>query len=256
MNENTLFLETDRGYSIATRSEVGDPPWIIFLGGFRSDMEGTKAQYLSNWCKKNERAFLRFDYSGHGSSGGLFEEGTISRWTEDTLEVIQAFTEGSCILVGSSMGGWIMLRVALELGDRVSGLLGIAAAPDFTRDLITRDLTLSQRQYLEEHGQITLTSEYDPEGFILKKAFIVNGEECCLLDQPLDIQVPVRLLQGCQDNEVPWRTALQLSKSLEATDVRIQLLKDGDHRLSSPTQLALIGSTLEELLHTAESNSR
>ena len=158
MNENTLSLETDKGYSIVARPQIGEPPWIIFLGGFRSDMEGTKAQYLSNWCKKNERAFLRFDYSGHGLSGGLFEEGTISRWTEDALEVIQAFTEGSCILIGSSMGGWIMLRVALALGDRVSGLLGIAAAPDFTRDLIAKELTLDQRRSLQEHSQIALTS--------------------------------------------------------------------------------------------------
>ena len=255
MNENTLSLETDKGYSIVARPQIVEPPWIIFLGGFRSDMEGTKAQYLSNWCKKNERAFLRFDYSGHGLSGGLFEEGTISRWTEDALEVIQAFTEGSCILIGSSMGGWIMLRVALALGDRVSGLLGIAAAPDFTRDLIAKELTLEQRRSLKEHSQIALTSEYDPEGYILTQAFIDDGEACCMLDKPLDIRAPVRLLQGCKDNEVPWSTALQLSKSLKTTDVRIQLLKDGDHRLSSSTQLALIGDTLEELLYTAESSS-
>lgn len=255
MSEDFISLMTDRGYSINTRSLVGDLPWIIFLGGFRSDMEGTKAQYLLNWCKKNERAFLRFDYSGHGLSGGLFEEGTISRWTDDALDVIQAFTEGSCILVGSSMGGWIMLRAALALGDRVSGLLGIAAAPDFTRDLIAKELTLSQRRCLEEHGQITLTSEHDPEGYILTQAFIDDGETCCLLDKPLDIRVPVRLLQGRQDNEVPWQTALQLSESLKTADVRVQLLKDGDHRLSNLTQLALIGVTLEELLNTVDTNS-
>ncbi|MDP6397643.1 MAG: alpha/beta hydrolase [Arenicellales bacterium] len=248
MNDDGLFLETDRGYSLVARPQAGEPPWIIFLGGFRSDMEGTKAQYLSDWCAQRGRAFLRFDYSGHGQSGGRFENGTIGQWTEDALEVIQAFTEGPCILVGSSMGGWIMLRAALALGRRVRGLLGIAAAPDFTRDLISKELTPDQRRSLDQNGQVTVTSEYDPDGYILTQSFIDDGEQCCLLDEPLDIRVPVRLLQGCEDNEVPWRTALHLSEKLETTDVRVQLLKDGDHRLSSPDQLALIGDTLAELL--------
>ena len=248
MHDDCLYLETGRGYSLVARPQAGESPWIIFLGGFRSDMEGTKAQFLSDWCAQRGQSFLRFDYSGHGQSGGPFEEGTIGQWTKDALDVIQAFTKGPCILVGSSMGGWIMLRVALALGQRVKGLIGIAAAPDFTRDLIAKELTPRQRRSLDQDGQITVTSKYDPDGYILTQSFIDDGERCCLLDQPLDIRVPVRLLQGCEDNEVPWRTALHLSERLETTDVRIQLLKDGDHRLSSPDQLAMIGDSLAELL--------
>ena len=143
-----------------------------------------------------------------------------------------------------------MLRTALALGDRVKGLIGIAAAPDFTRDLIAMELTSEQRELLDHNGQITVSSEYDPDGYILTQSFIEDGEQCCLLDAPLPIHAPVRLLQGYEDHEVPWQTALRLSDCLEATDVRVQLLKDGDHRLSSPEHLTLIGDTLAELIKT------
>ena len=251
MSDEDLVLQSPSGYSLAAKRQDGKAPRVIFLGGFRSDMEGTKAQYLSNWCAQRGQSFLRFDYSGHGQSGGIFEQGSIGQWTQDALEVIDAFAPGSCILVGSSMGGWIMLRAALAMGHRVKGLLGIAAAPDFTRDLIAMELTSEQRKLLNQDGRITVSSEYDPDGYILTQSFIDNGEACCLLDAPLAIHAPVRLLQGCEDNEVPWRTALRLSDCLEATDVRVQLLKDGDHRLSSPEQLALMGNTLAELIETA-----
>ena len=251
MSNDDLVLQSPAGYSLAAKRQQGKPPWIIFLGGFRSDMEGVKAQYLSNWCAQREQSFLRFDYSGHGQSGGSFEQGSISQWTQDALEVIEAFSPGPCILVGSSMGGWIMLRTALALGDRVKGLIGIAAAPDFTRDLIAMELTTEQRELLDHNGQITVSSEYDPDGYILTQSFIEDGEECCLLDAPLPIHAPVRLLQGYEDHEVPWQTALRLSDCLEAPDIRVQLLKDGDHRLPSPEHLALIGDTLAELIKTA-----
>ena len=255
MNCNDLILNTRRGYSLVARKIEGKDPCVIFLGGFRSDMEGTKAQYLSDWCEKSGRSFLRFDYSGHGVSGGRFEEGTIGQWTQDALDVIDAFSQGPCVLVGSSMGGWIMLRVALAIGTRVHGLLGIAAAPDFTRDLISRDLSADQRARLAHEGQIRLTSEYDPDGYVLTQGFMADGEACCLLDAPLALTVPVRLLQGCDDSEVPWQTALRLSERLQATDVRVHLLKDGDHRLSRPEQLALMSDTLAELIQTVESAS-
>ena len=248
MYDDYLSLTTDRCYSLVARRQAGDTPWIIFLGGVRADMEGSKAQYLSNWCADKGQAFLRVDYSGHGLSGGRFEEGTISQWTEDALEVIQAFTNGPCILVGSSMGGWIMLRAALVMGRRVRGLIGIAAAPDFTRDLVAKELTPDERRLLKRDGQITVTSEHDAEGYILTQSFIDDGEKCCLLDKPLDIRVPVRLLQGCEDNEVPWRTALHVSDRVETTDVQVQFVKDGDHRLSSGCHLALIGDMLAELV--------
>ena len=148
-----------------------------------------------------------------------------------------------------------MLRVALAIGTRVHGLLGIAAAPDFTRDLISRDLSADQRARLAHEGQIRLTSEYDPDGYVLTQGFMMDGEACCLLDAPLELTVPVRLLQGCDDSEVPWQTALRLSERLQATDVRVHLLKDGDHRLSRPEQLALMSDTLAELIQTVESAS-
>ena len=255
MNCHDLILNTHRGYSLVARKIEGKDPCVIFLGGFRSDMEGTKAQYLSDWCEKNGRSCLRFDYSGHGVSGGRFEEGTIGQWTQDALDVIDAFSQGPCVLVGSSMGGWIMLRVALAIGTRVHGLLGIAAAPDFTRDLISRDLSADQRARLAHEGQIRLTSEYDPDGYVLTQEFMADGEACCLLDAPLELTVPVRLLQGCDDSEVPWKTALRLSERLQTTDVRVHLLKDGDHRLSRPEQLALMSDTLAELIQTVESAS-
>ena len=251
ISNDDLVLQSTTGYSLAVKRQQGKSPWIIFFGGFRSDMEGAKAQYLSNWCAQTGQSFLRFDYSGHGQSGGSFEQGSISQWTQDALEVIEAFSPGPYILVGSSMGDWIMLRTALALGHRVKGLIGIAAAPDFTRDLIAMELTSEQRELLDHNGQITVSSEYDPDGYILTQSFMDDGEQCCLLDAPLPIHAPVRLLQGHEDHEVPWQTALRLSDCLEATDVRVQLLKDGDHRLSSPEHLALIGDTLAELIKTA-----
>ena len=148
-----------------------------------------------------------------------------------------------------------MLRVALAIGTRVQGLLGIAAAPDFTRDLISRDLSADQQAQLTHEGEISLTSEYDPDGYILTQRFVEDGEACCLLDEPLELTIPVRLLQGCDDSEVPWQTALRLSERLKATDVRVQLLKDGDHRLSRPEQLALMSDTLTELIQAVESVS-
>ena len=148
-----------------------------------------------------------------------------------------------------------MLRVALAIGTRIQGLLGIAAAPDFTRDLISRDLSADQQAQLTHEGEISLTSEYDPDGYILTQRFVEDGEACCLLDAPLELTVPVRLLQGCDDSEVPWQTALRLSERLKATDVRVQLIKDGDHRLSRPEQLALMSDTLTELIQAVESAS-
>jgi len=241
-------LPTKRGYALAFQAQPGRLPWVVFLGGFRSDMEGTKAQYLASWCKTRDQAFLRFDYSGHGQSEGRFEAGSISLWTQDALDVLGVLSGEQCVLVGSSMGGWIMLRVALTLLDQVTGLVGIAAAPDFTRDLLLRDLSEAQREELRQAGSVHLSSAYDPEGFTLTTEFLEDGEKCCLLDQSISIECPVRLLQGVKDEEVPWETALKLSATLTGQDVSVQLLKDGDHRLSQPRQLALIGQTLEAML--------
>lgn len=243
---------TRRGYVLAYRRQQGRTPWVVFLGGFRSDMEGTKAQYLAEWCEARGHAYLRFDYSGHGRSEGVFEEGTISQWTQDTLDLLSVIQGAPCVLVGSSMGGWIMLRVAEALQRQVVGLVGVAAAPDFTRDLMQRDLSDTQRYELKQSGRIRMVSEYDPEGFILTESFIKDGNSCCLLDRPIAIEAPVRLLQGCEDVEVPWDTALRLSTALTTQNVQVHLLKDGDHRLSKPEQLAILGQTLADLLASSE----
>jgi len=243
---------TRRGYGLAYRRQQGRTPWVVFLGGFRSDMEGTKAQYLAEWCEARGQAYLRFDYSGHGRSDGVFEEGTISQWTQDTLDLLSVIQGAPCVLVGSSMGGWIMLRVAEALQRQVVGLVGVAAAPDFTRDLMQRDLSDTQRYELKQSGRIRMVSEYDPKGFILTESFMKDGNSCCLLDRPIAIEAPVRLLQGCEDVEVPWDTALRLSTALATQNVQVHLLKDGDHRLSKPEQLAILGQTLADLLAFSE----
>lgn len=247
--DNSLeWVQSEDDCLLAYKKQPGLKPWVIFLGGFRSDMEGLKAQYLAKWCESKGRAFLRLDYSAHGKSEGVFDQGSISRWTTDTLTVVREIGTDPCVLVGSSMGGWIMLRVALAISQQVKGLIGIAAAPDFTQRLISRELTSTQKASLRETGKIRLSSEYDPEGFDLTQAFIDDGDSCCVLDKPLPINLPVNLIQGCKDTEVPWETALHLANALESQDVNVQLIKDGDHRLSSPSALKLVEIALEHLL--------
>tara|TARA_B100001123_G_C15251999_1_gene1003134 strand:+ start:394 stop:1176 length:783 start_codon:yes stop_codon:yes gene_type:complete len=244
----TEFILNSAAQKLAYVFEPGQGPCVVFLSGYRSDMSGIKAQYLADFCRAQGQAMLRFDYSGHGASGGQFENGSISTWTQDALTVIKATFDGPLILVGSSMGGWIMLHVALELRSQVSGMIGVAAAPDFTRDLMWRDLTAEQRDTLNRDGVIFLDSEYDPRGYPVTKAFIEDGEKNLLLKNSIDVYCPVRLIQGMLDTEVPWDTAVQLSQALTTTDVQVCLVKNGDHRLSDNIQLQLLGSTLEEVL--------
>ena len=246
----TEFILNAAAQKLAYVFEPGRAPCVVFLSGYRSDMSGTKAQYLADLCRAQGHAMLRFDYSGHGASGGQFENGSISAWTQDALTVIKAAVDGPLILIGSSMGGWIMLHVALALGPQVSGMIGIAAAPDFTRDLMWRDLTAEQRQTLNRDGIILLDSEYDSDGYPVTKTFIEDGEKNLLMGNPIDIHCPVRLIQGMLDTEVPWETAVQLSQALITSDVRVCLVKNGDHRLSENVQLQLLGSTLEEVLES------
>ena len=238
----TEFILNAAAEKLAYVFEPGRAPCVVFLSGYRSDMSGTKAQYLADLCRAQGYAMLRFDYSGHGLSSGQFENGSISVWTQDTLTVIKAAVDGPLILIGSSMGGWIMLHVALALGPQVSGMIGIAAAPDFTRDLMWRDFTLNR------DGVVLLDSEYDPDGYPVTKAFIEDGERNLVLENSIDINCPVRLIQGMLDTEVPWETAIRLSQALITSNVRVCLVKNGDHRLSDDVQLQLLGSTLEDVL--------
>lgn len=234
--------------TIAYRQLDGDGPGVVFLGGFMSDMEGAKALALEAHCRNAGRAFLRFDYGGHGQSSGAFEDGTISSWTDDAAFAVEQLTEGPQVLVGSSMGGWIMLLLGISLNTRVAGLLGIAAAPDFTEDLIARDLTDGQRATLERDGSVSVACDYDDEPYVITQALIEDGRRRLLLGAPITIDVPVRLIQGMKDEDVPWRTALKVQEMLASRDVEVTLVKDGDHRMSEAGDLERLTRTLDALL--------
>lgn len=234
--------------AIAWLRRRGTAPWLVFLGGYASDMTGTKASFLDAWCAARGRAFLRFDYTGHGASEGRFEDGTIGAWAADALAVIDRLTEGAVVLVGSSMGGWIMLEVALARPDRVAALVGIAAAPDFTEDLLWARWDEGTRGRLLAEGRVVEPSEYDPAGYVYTRVLIEDGRQRLRLRGGIAFTGPVRLLHGQNDAAVPWRTSLRLAECLASADVQVTLIKDGDHRLSRPTDLALLARTLAPLL--------
>jgi pimeloyl-ACP methyl ester carboxylesterase len=236
------------GPAIAYRRLTGNAPGIVFLGGFRSDMTGTKALFLAEYCRRRGQAYVRFDYSGHGESGGDFAEGTIGRWRDDAIAVIDSLTEGPQILVGSSMGGWIMLLAGLARPERIKALVGVAPAPDFTEELLPKRLTPEQRRELDENGAVTLPSEYDPAGYLYTRAMIDDGRRHLLLGGPIPINVPVRLLHGLTDVSVPWQLSLRIAERLTSRDITVTLVKGGDHRLSSEADLARLARTVDALL--------
>ncbi|MFO1058339.1 MAG: alpha/beta fold hydrolase [Dongiaceae bacterium] len=221
-------------------------PGVVFLGGFASDMGGTKATALAAHCRARGLALLRFDYRGHGASSGRFEEGTIGGWRNDALAALDRLTEGPQILVGSSMGGWIMLLLAAARPQRVAGLVGIAAAPDFTERLIRPALSPAQRAALAEAGRIELPSDYGPP-LAVTAGLMSEARRHLLLDRPLAFAGPVRLLHGMADKDVPWTLSRLVAERLAAADVVLTLVKDGDHRLSRPQDLARILAAVDEL---------
>lgn len=233
---------------IAYAASAGRGPTAVFLGGLRSDMTGTKATFLDGWCRARGRAFLRFDYTGHGASAGRFEDGTIGTWTADALAVLDRLTEGKVVLVGSSMGGWVMLNAALARPDRVAALVGIAAAPDFTEDLLWDRWDEEARATLLIHGVVIEPNPYDAAGYPYTRALIEDGRRHLRLRGPIPLACPVRLLHGQRDDAVPWQTSLRLADCLAAEDVQVTLVKDGDHRLSREADLLLLGRTLAALL--------
>jgi pimeloyl-ACP methyl ester carboxylesterase len=240
-------LDRGDGVELAWARQDGKSPTVVFLTGFHSDMTGEKATALAAFCAECGQAMLRFDYSGHGTSGGRFEDGTISRWTDDALAMIDRQTDGPLILVGSSMGGWIALLAALVRPGRVAALVGIAAAPDFTEALMWPAMTLEQRDTLERDGVVHRPSQYgDPTP--ITRALIEDGRARLVLTGRIQLDCPVRLLHGQNDPDVPWRMALRIAERVSSNDVQVILVKDGDHRLSRPQDLSLLCRTLAALL--------
>jgi pimeloyl-ACP methyl ester carboxylesterase len=213
-----------------------------------SDMTGGKALALEAFCRARGQAFVRFDYAGHGQSSGRFEDGTIGAWTEDALAVLDRVAQGPQVIVGSSMGGWIALNLALARPDRLKALVGIAAAPDFTEDLIWHDLPMEAQMALETDGVIYEPSEYSEKPYPITMNLIHEARDHLRLRGEIAVDVPVRLLHGMLDPDVPWKRSLMLARKLRTPDVRVVLVKDGDHRLSREQDLALLTRTVEELL--------
>ena len=234
-------------HHLAYDQTEGDGPGVVFLGGFMSNKEGVKARYLEEWAQRRGRAFLRFDYSGHGQSSGDFREGTISRWAEDAAAIIGSMTEGPQILVGSSMGGWIALLIAREMPDRVAGMVTIAAAPDFTEDSVWAGMGEDARAALMTDGEILVPSEYDPEPYIITRKLVEDGRRNLVLRSPLRLRCPLRILHGSSDVDVDPSVAQRLFECVDASDVRLTLVKGADHRFSDPDCLALIVHAIEDV---------
>ncbi len=232
-----ILTRQSDGAAIACLAVEGAAPTVVFLPGFRSDMAGTKALALDAGCRARGQAFLRFDYTGHGRSSGRLIDGTIGQWAADAIFAVEQATEGPLVLVGSSMGGWIMLLVALARPRRVAGLVGVAAAPDFTETLMWRNFKPEIRAALERDGVYHEPSDYGEEPYAITMDLIVEGRKHLLMDRSIPITCPVRLIHGTADPDVPWKLSLELMEQLESADVEVTLVKGGGHRLSEPEDL-------------------
>jgi pimeloyl-ACP methyl ester carboxylesterase len=243
----TDFLDTAQGRRLAFHKSEGAGPTVVFLGGLKSDMEGTKAVHLEAWAKARGQAFLRFDYSGHGESSGSFEEGCIGDWHEDTVAAIEALTEGPLVVVGSSMGGWQALLLAKAMPERIAGMVTIAAAPDFTEDGYWASFSDAQKAALETVGHVELPSDY-MEPYIITKRMIEDGRQRLVLRAALNLPFPVRFLQGTADTAVSTETAVRLLDHADGTDMRLLLVKDADHRFSDGPCLELIEQAVLDVM--------
>lgn len=237
------FLTRADGVGLAYRHQHGRGPTIVFLPGYMSDMQGGKAQAVAAWATAEGRAMLRLDYSGCGESGGVFEDGTLDVWRDDVLAIIRNIVVGPVILVGSSMGGWLMLLVADILGEQVTALVGIAAAPDFTE----WGFAEAEKAYLKANGKIGKPSDYGYEQVVTTRGFWESGQANLRLNADIPVSCAVRLLHGQKDQDVPWKTALRLAEMLRSSDVQTTLLKDGDHRLSRDEDIALLIDVIAKL---------
>jgi pimeloyl-ACP methyl ester carboxylesterase len=240
-------LRLPDGRRIAYHRSVGAGPGVVFLGGFRSDMTGTKATWLEDWARGRGRGLVRFDYTGHGASSGDFLETCVGDWAEDAAEVLGRLTEGPQVLVGSSMGGWIALLLARRMPERIRGLVGIAAAPDFTEDSMWAGFGEAERRTLAERGRIETPSDYSDEPYVITRKLIEDGRCNLVLREPLALPFPVRLLHGTEDADVPLAVPLRLLAHAEAADMRLTLVKGAEHRFSTPECLEMIGRAVEEV---------
>ncbi|MGB0681717.1 MAG: alpha/beta hydrolase [Magnetovibrionaceae bacterium] len=246
-----LIRDQDGAEIAYHKTEAAKPglPGIVFLTGFKSDMTGGKALHLEQVANGLGLGFLRFDYTGHGESSGDFEQGTIGQWAADAIYALDHLTQGPQVLVGSSMGGWIMLLVALARPERIKGLVGIAAAPDFTEDLMWNAFDDAQKKELTETGRMVIPNCYeDLDDYAISMKLIEEGRNNLLLAEPIPFDGPVRLIHGIQDEDVPWETALTLQKQLTSDDIEVTLVKNGGHRLSEPEDLERLTHALEAVL--------
>jgi len=246
MNQSSTLI-TPQGRKIAYHLSAGRGPCVVFLGGLKSDMQGTKAVHLEAWAQAQGRAFLRFDYSGHGESSGTFEQGCIGDWAEDAEAALNALSDGPLVLVGSSMGGWVSLLMARRMPERISGLVTIAAAPDFTQDSMWANFSDAQRDEMASTGQVALPSDYDAP-YIITRRMIEDGRNHLVLRSPLNLPFPTRFLQGTADNDVDMALALRLLDHATGPDMRLTLVDGADHRFSDAACLDLIESTVAEVL--------
>ncbi len=242
------YFATSGGDRLSYHKTEGKTPGVMFLGGFRSDMTGSKALRLQEFCEKSGHSYVRFDYHAHGQSEGRFEDGAIGRWADNALAVLDNLTDGKQILVGSSMGGWMMLLVALARPERVAGLIGVAAAPDFTEVLIRPALNPEQLRALQENGVFYVPSPYGAPYPITRHLLDEGRRHLLLTGNPLPLACPVRLLHGMQDADVPWLLSVRLAQALPQADAQVICLKDGNHRLSSEENLRVLEETLERML--------
>lgn len=250
MNAATMRLERDGLPALAFAHMPGHGPEVVFLCGLRSDMSGAKATFLEAHCRRKGQAFTRFDYRGHGASGGRFEDACIGDWLEDTLTVLDRVVQGRFVLVGSSMGGWLALLAGLARKERLAGLVGVAAAPDLTEDLIRPALTPAERAALARDGVVMRPSAYG-EPWPLTRRLVEEGAAHLVLRDRIALDCPVHLLHGKEDVDVPWRTALTIAGRLASGRVTVELVKDGDHRLSRETDLRRLAAALDRVLEQA-----
>ena len=247
MTEEKGNLVAEDGEKLAWRRVAGKGPTVVWLGGFKSDMTGTKAEALADWAAASGRGFVRFDYFGHGVSGGDFARGNITRWRADCLAVVDELTEGPVVLVGSSMGGWLACLTAMARAARVKGMVLIAPAADFTDKLLKPGLPAEALTALEETGVWMRPSLYDDGGYPITAQLLEDGARWSILPGPVPIDMPVRVLQGGADPDVPWTHALELANALKGEDVVFTLIRDGDHRLSRDQDIARLIAAVEEL---------